>query len=193
MCKKYIRKSIAVSIFYLLTIPGLSAQDHNRWGVSTNALTDLFLLSPNIRADYYFGVQSVVSAGGSYGWWGQDWNKSLQQWHVSLEYNHYLKKDRSYTGHRFGLGLTTGQYERRKDDDGRKGHYASVALLYGYTWSLKGNWYLDAGLGVGYLYRFYHRFKYHDTPDYHAYCCTSHSTRHRFAPTGANVSFIYRF
>lgn len=185
------RRELLISVF-LLIVSMASAQETTKWGVSTNVPMDLALLSPNLQGSFYFNRSSVISIGGSYGWWGFNWKQkqALQQWSVNIDYNHYLKTDATYKGHHVGASLQTGQYDRKRSESARRGQISTVGITYGYTWKLNNRFYIDAGAGVGYLYRFFHNY----TPTEHCeYHCLSHEAKHRFSLTNFNVSIIYRF
>ena len=178
--------------FLLLFLFPIKAQESYQWGLSTNLASDI-LLSPNLKVEKYLKNHYVISAGGSYGWWGFDWNtkKAFQQWHAAIDINRYMQYDSMYTGHRIGIGLESGQYDRKKNDDAKRGHFATAGLLYGYTWKLNRNFYLDAGIGLGYIYKYYHKYTYCEVND--CYCCTEHKAKHLFGLTSLNISITYRF
>lgn len=155
-------------------------------------LSDL-LLSPALKLEKTCKNHWIVSIGGSYGWWDFDWNTkyAYQQWHVAADVNRYLKNDSTYTGHRLGFGVKTGQFDVKRKENARRGHFATAGLLYGYTWRLNDRFYLDAGIGLGYVYKHDHKYTYNETKD--AFCCLYHKTRHRFGVTDLSISLIYRF
>ena len=187
-------KTGIVLVFLFVFLQPFFGQDHTnvKWGISTN-LPMYVIVSPNLKAEIYFEKQFVLSTGGSYGWWGFDWDKKrrLQQWSVNLDGNYYFKDDESFTKHRIGLSLQTGQFDRKKNENARRGHFSTVGLLYGYTWKLRENLYLDAGLGFGYIYKHYH--KYFFSVEDGRYCCAYHEAEHRGGITNLNVSLVYRF
>jgi hypothetical protein len=166
---------------------------NHRTGIATDLLRDI--IAPSIRLDMYLGERYVLSLTGSYGWWDFEWERkrALRLWDAGVAANYYLTGDGSFTGHRIGLGVRSGQFDAKKNEYGYRGHFTGVGVLYGHTWRLGGNdrWYLDAGLGLGYRYRFEHKYQYNEFPG--TYCCQSHRATHRPALTEATVSFIYRF
>lgn len=170
----------------------LFAQSISKWGIRTNSLSDI-MLAPDLRVDLYSGANLSFSAGGAYGWWGFDWDRknALQQWHIGVDARYYLKKDYTFTGHHLGLGAQTGQFDFKRKEKAKRGQFATAGLLYGYTWRLSDYFYLDAGLGLGYIYTFYHKYEYSSEKD--CYCCTGHPTKHLLGLTNLNVSIIYRF
>lgn len=186
------RTSILIIVFSFSFTTILFAQDFKRWGMSSNLVSDLVLFSPDIQLNYYMNQHSVVSVGGSYGWWNFSWRRKwvLQQWLVKAEYNYYLKDDYSFLGHHLGASAQTGQVDGKKNKSAKRGQITTAGLLYGYTWSPRKNLYFDAGIGFGYLYTFLHDYKYEPTKGYY---CISHPTKHRFGLTNLNLSVIYRF
>jgi len=186
------KKKILVTTLLLIIIIPLSAQEIDKWGVKTNILSDI-ALTPDLQFEIYSGRNLSFSVGGAYGWWGFDWDRknALQQWHIGAEAHYYLKKDYTFAGHHFGLGVQSGQFDLKRKENAKRGHFATAGLLYGYTWRLSDHFYLDAGLGLGYIYTFYHKYEY--SPEYDRYCCINHPTKHLLGLTNLNVSIIYRF
>ncbi|MDL2277099.1 DUF3575 domain-containing protein [Parabacteroides sp. OttesenSCG-928-G07] len=188
------RDKCILTVLLLVMYTGvLSAQYKERIGIKTNTLSDI-TLSPNIDMNFYPGENVLFSIGGSYGWWGfdRDTKNAFQKWQVNAEVQYYTRKDSLFTGHHFGLGVQSGQFDVRwNNKDPQRGHFATAGLIYGYTWKLSDHFYLDAGLGVGYIYTFYHKYVY--SPEYGHYCCINHPTKHGIGLTNLNLSLIYRF
>lgn len=183
---------ILTVLLLFLTLSGLSAQNHKKAGISTNTLCDI-LLSPDLSIEYYSGKNITLSIGGNYGWWGFGWDKknAFQQWQINAEARYYFKKDYSFIGHHIGPGVQSGQFDFKHKEDAKRGQFTTAGLLYGYTWKLSDHFYLDAGVGVGYIYSFYHKYAY--SPENDRYCCTNHPTKHLIGLTNLNLSIIYRF
>lgn len=178
----------AIPVVSAAQLPGKS-----RWGLTTNALEDVALFSPNLHVNLYVGQRSVFTAGGGWGWWGQKWQKSFQQWNLGAQYHFYLENDGRFLGHFVGAGFASGQRERHKNNDGTEGQWATAGVLYGYTWHLKRHWFLSADVGVGYSYSYLHKFYYDDYDKDQRYHCHSHEAKHGFGLTSLSVSFNYRF
>ncbi|MDL2231892.1 DUF3575 domain-containing protein [Porphyromonadaceae bacterium OttesenSCG-928-L07] len=188
---KFFTKNVLFFVLCATSFVSVSAQERNlKWSLSTNVL-DVAMSGLNGKATVYLGSNHAISAGGSYAWWDYKWKRNwrFQHWAIMLDYDYYFKQDSSFIGHHIGASFQTGQYEYKRGDYAYRGHFSTAGLTYGYTWKLCTKWYLDAGVGLGYMYRFYHKFDLHNSK----YRCIRHEAKHQFTPTNAYISIAYRF
>jgi len=167
-------------------------KDSFRFAVRGNTFSWL-TLAPHVEFDYFFQSHWDVSLGGAYGWWGFNGDQhALQTWKICTEGRYYFLPS-AYIGHSLGLRLETGQIDARLSKYGRRGQLSTIGITYAYTWKLgkTSRWYLDAGIGAGYIYADYIKYvPYKPTECYHKLY-----RKYRSVPglTNVSINISYRF
>ena len=100
------------------------------------------------------------SVGGDYGCWGFTGDQhAFQNWRAGGEARYFFQPD-GFLKHSIGLRAEAGQFDARLKNMGRRGQLTTAGITYHYTWKLKKdkNWYLDAGIGAGFIYSHYSKY-----------------------------------
>lgn len=134
--------------------------------IKTNLAQWAALISPNIELEFYMGQRMSFAAEGMYRWIkdkkakGNSYNVAS----VSPELRLYLRNDRSFQGHYFGLYGLYGEYDVKFGENGRQGDIRGVGLAYGYIFKFNrfDCLYFDLGLGAGYNRLRYDKYYWYD-------------------------------
>jgi len=186
---------LTYTLFLLLLFSSGKAQAQEetpRFALSSNLLS-WAALTPNLGAEIYIGKRWSVAADGSYGMWDYSQNQSnLQTWSVGGEARYWLQT-RQYGFRRIYIGLSVrgGEYDQYNSGNGHRGEALLAGLTAGYRFILRGNWYFDAGLGLGYIHTRYDR--YFLNKRFRAYEFNGERTRNVFGLTHLCASLVYRF
>ena len=146
---------ITCTLLALLPFNSRNAQAQEalpRIALSSNLLS-WATLAPNIGVEIYIGKKLSIAADGSYGMWNYSHtHSSMQTWSVGGEARYWLQT-RQYGFRRTYIGLSVrgGEYDHYNCSDGHRGEALLAGLIAGYRFTLPGNWFFDAGLGLGYL------------------------------------------
>ena len=163
-----------------------------RIALSSNLLS-WATLAPNIGVEVYIGKKLSIAADGSYGMWNYSHtHSSMQTWSVGGEARYWLQT-RQYGFRRTYIGLSVrgGEYDHYNCSDGHRGEALLAGLIAGYRFTLPGNWFFDAGLGLGYIHTRYDR--YFRNKRFKTYEFNGERTRNVFGLTNLHASVIYRF
>ena len=163
-----------------------------RIALSSNLLS-WATLAPNIGVEVYIGKKLSIAADGSYGMWNYSHtHSSMQTWSVGGEARYWLQT-RQYGFRRTYIGLSVrgGEYHHYNCSDGHRGEALLAGLIAGYRFTLPGNWFFDAGLGLGYIHTRYDR--YFRNKRFKTYEFNGERTRNVFGLTNLHASVIYRF
>lgn len=163
-----------------------------RIALSSNLLS-WATLAPNIGVEIYIGKKLSIAADGSYGMWNYSHtHSSMQTWSVGGEARYWLQT-RQYGFRRTYIGLSVrgGEYDHYNCSDGHRGEALLAGLIAGYRFTLPGNWFFDAGLGLGYIHTRYNR--YFRNKRFKTYEFNGERTRNVFGLTNLHASVIYRF
>ena len=166
--------------------------------VKTNALYWL-TTTPNLGVEFAVGDQTTFSLEGGYNPWtlNKEENRKLKHWMVLPEFRYWLCE--AFNGHYLGLHGLGGQYNAggidmpfgllpTLDDHRYQGWAIGAGLSYGYHLLLSRRWSLEFGIGLGYLYLDYKKYR---CPQ----CGEALKQKHRnyLGPTKAAVNVIYNF
>ena len=163
-----------------------------RIALSSNLLS-WATLAPNIGVEIYIGKKLSIAADGSYGMWNYSHtHSSMQTWSVGGEARYWLQT-RQYGFRRTYIGLSVrgGEYDHYNCSDGHRGEALLAGLIAGYRFTLPGNWFFDAGLGLGYIHTRYNR--YFRNKRFKTYEFNGERTRNVFGLTNLHAIVIYRF
>lgn len=151
-------------------------------------------LQPNVEAEFYFARRWSLNLEAQVAWW------SLPDQHIHYRYAHFSPEARfwfrgngSFTGHYVGLAVGGGLYDlslgqQHNNYEGYQGEFATVSITYGHMWHIKNNFYIEVGLGVGYLFTEYRRYQYLDTHNVYQ----STERLQMFIPTKLKVNLVWR-
>lgn len=186
---------ITCTLLALLPFNSRNAQAQEalpRIALSSNLLS-WATLAPNIGVEIYIGKKLSIAVDGSYGMWNYSHtHSSMQTWSVGGEARYWLQT-RQYGFRRTYIGLSVrgGEYDHYNCSDGHRGEALLAGLIAGYRFTLPGNWFFDAGLGLGYIHTRYDR--YFRNKRFKTYEFNGERTRNVFGLTNLHASVIYRF
>lgn len=185
--------NIILLLLLLLNNGNVQAQEETpRIALSSN-LISWATLAPNIGMEVYIGKKFSIIADGSYGMWNYPHTYgSLQTWSAGGEARYWLQT-REYGFRRTYIGLSVrgGEYDLYDTRNGHKGEALLAGLTAGYRFSLRNNWFIDAGLGLGYIHTRYDRYFWNRR--FGTYEFNGEHTRNVFGLTNLYVSLVYRF
>lgn len=189
---------LKIILISLLLLPGIGkaqAQEETpRIALSSNLLS-WATLAPNLGIEAYIGKSFSVAADGSYGLW--DYSRtyqshSLQTWSVGAEARYWLQaRQHGFRRTYVGISVRGGEYDFNDSKKGYKGEALLAGITAGYCFALRGNWFLDAGLGIGYIHTRYDR--YFLNRRFRRYEFNGERTRNVFGLTNLHASLVYRF
>lgn len=163
-----------------------------RIALSSNLLS-WATLAPNIGIEVYIGKGFSLNIDGSYGMWDYSHTRgSLQTWSTGGEARYWLQT-RQYGLRRTYIGLSVrgGEYDLFDSKDGHKGEAILAGFTAGYRFILHNHWFLDAGLGLGYIHTRYDRYFWNKR--FGTYEFNGEHSRNVFGLTNLYVSLVYRF
>lgn len=179
--------------FLLLNNRNAQAQeDASHIALSSNLLS-WATLAPDLGIEVYIGKKFSIAADGSYGMWNHSHSSySIRTWSIGGEARYWLQS-RQYGFRRtyIGLSVRSGEYDLYNSKDGRWGEALLAGFTVGYRFILRGNWFFDAGLGLGYIHTRYD--KYFWNKRFRKYEFNREHTRNVFGLTNLQASLIYRF
>lgn len=162
------------------------------FALTTNLLS-WATLAPNLGAEVYIGKQWSVAADGSFGMWGFSHNQSATQtWSLGGEARYWLQtSDYGFRRTHIGISVRGGEFDSNFfTDGGRRGEALLAGVTLGYRFILRGNWTVDAGLGLGYIHTRYDRYAWNKR--FGKYEFQGERTRNLFGLTDLHVSLVYR-
>lgn len=162
------------------------------FALTTNLLS-WATLAPNLGAEVYLGKQWSVAADGSFGMWGFSHNQSATQtWILGGEARYWLQtSDYGFRRTHIGISVRGGEFDSNFfTDGGRRGEALLAGVTLGYRFILRGNWTVDAGLGLGYIHTRYDRYAWNKR--FGKYEFQGERTRNLFGLTDLHVSLVYR-
>ena len=152
-------------------------------------------LSPNVGVEFATGKRHSVAVQGGGQFWEYSDNKKLKHWLVQPEFRWWLCE--TFNGHYIGVHALGGQFNAGGIDlpfgifdeletKRYQGWAAGAGVAWGYHWMLNRRWSLEFGIGLGYLYIDYKKYKC-------VQCGKAQQDTHRnyLGPTKAAISIVY--
>jgi len=147
---------------------------HAVLSVKTNLLYDLlytpqtgFKPAPNLSVEAYFGKRYSVQATIESPWWSNEEKQEYFQYqNLSIEPRFYLKGDRSFNGHFFGVYAQANLFDfalKGNNGSGVQGEGVGAGLSYGYVMPLgkkDSRWKLEFNVKVGFYETHYDPYDY---------------------------------
>lgn len=159
--------------------------------VKTNLLYDA-TTTLNLGVEVGLAEQWTLDLSGNYNPWTLGGGKKLRHWAIQPEARYWTKQ--RFGGHFVGAHLLAGGYNvggirlLGLRNERHQGHLYGAGLAYGYRWLLKGNWGMEASLGLGYIHLTYDKY-----PCGNCGKKLGEGTTNYFGPTKAALSLIYTF
>ncbi len=128
-------------------------------GIKTNALYDLAMM-PNLELEYYFADRWSVNGEYQVAWWRFPSSDSFYQIQMGgPELRWWLTPGGKYTGHNFGVYASVGVYDLKKGDTGYQSDgFWSAGVSWNYVMPVKRNFFLEFGIGAGYVHTRYDEY-----------------------------------
>lgn len=185
-------KLLMISCMTGYLLPSEAQESNPRFALTTNFLS-WATLAPNLGTEIYIGKKFSVAADGSYGMWNYSHTHgSTQTWSIGGEARYWLQT-RQYGFRRTYIGLSVrgGEYDLYNAGNGHCGEALLAGFTAGYRFILRGNWFFDAGLGLGYIHTRYDKYAWNKR--FGKYEFNGERTRNIFGLTNLYASLIYRF
>lgn len=161
----------------------------SRWRITTNLLY-WAALAHNGGVEYAVNDRFYLSLSGACAWWSHLNHDKVYRWLAGeLSFNYCFNPQSGQCGPQAGVYVQTGEFEWMNSTKNRKGEFTSAGLSGGYRWKLKNRLYLNAEVGIGYMYIDYR----YATPIEGALIYQGRNYSHYFGPTKAAVSLIFSF
>lgn len=169
--------------------------------VKTNLLYDAFM-NVNLGVEFALAPKWTLDLSGDFNGWTLSHGRRWKHWLVQPEARYWLC-DR-FAGHFFGLHAHGGQFNvgglknsisflgtdfSQLSDKRFQGWFVGGGVTYGYAWILGRHFNLEAGLGVGYSYARYDRYRCAGCGKKEA----DGKAHHYVGPTKAFVNLVYTF
>lgn len=164
-------------------------QQPAKWRITTNLLY-WAALAHNGGVEYAINNRCYLSLNGACAWWSKRDDYKVYRWLVGeLAFTYCIKPRFGQDGPQAGVYVQTGEFEFMNGYKNRKGEFTSAGLSGGYRWKLNKRLYLNAEIGIGYMYIDYR----HAIPIESTLIYQGHNYSHYFGPTKAAVSLIFSF
>lgn len=161
--------------------------------IKTNLAYWAMVITPNLELEAYIGDRFSISAEGVYRWLNDSKAKgnTYNIAYVSPEVRLYMRDDRSFEGHYWGVYGLYGEYDIKLGDTGRQGNTRGLGLSYGYIFKFNrfDCLYFDLGISAGYSRLKYDKYTWYDP-------CNpfiEHRGRNYWGPTKLKASLVWRF
>ena len=201
MSIKNTKKQLCVFILFFMTLSlnnQLIAQDYD---YRESSITQVVLknniaydaaMIPNIGLELYLEQNWSLSYSWMFAWWENDAKHRF--WHIyggEIEAKKWIgrRADKyKMEGHHLGGYIMAGTYDFEWGHGGEMSNISlNVGISYGYTVRIAKEWYLDFGLGMGYVTGTYKKYK----PTDYCYCLTKTKKRNYFGPSKAEITLIW--
>lgn len=180
-----------IVLFLILGFANYLKAQKSGLSLKTNLLS-WAVLAPNLQLECDFSRHYSISFGGGYGWWGfEGQQNALQSWTLAGSFDFYPDSEYSYTKHHIGIDVRGGQFDIKWGKTGRRGEYFTAGFLYGYTWHIRSSFFIDAGLGVGYIHSDYTKYRWYSPSN--CFYSLEHVSKNVPGITQLKISLIYRF
>lgn len=168
-------------------VPVKVRRQYSKWRITTNLLY-WAALAHNGGIEYAVNDRYYFSLNGACAWWSKRSDYKAYRWIVGeLAFNYCFKPQSDQCGPLAGIYIQTGEFEFMNGPKNRKGEFTGLGLSGGYRWKLNDRLYLNADIGIGYMY-IDHR---HAVPIEGRLIYQGHNYSHYFGPTKAAVSLIF--
>lgn len=158
---------IALALAVMATIASYGANRadsiETSFALKTNLLYDAALM-PNLEFEWLMNNRWSLGVEGDVAWWKLSENKIYRLAMVSPELRYQIKPRGPWHGMYAGLFLGGGLYqlEWSHDHDGYRGEGGMAGLSFGYRFPIGRHFFMEAGLGAGYLYTRYKEYENRD-------------------------------
>lgn len=189
---KSLRTILLLFVFLLPFVAQAQQKKDSPFALTTNFLS-WATLAPNLGGEVYIGKSCSVAVDGSFGMWGYSHTqRATQTWSVGGEARYWLQTGGSgFRRTHIGVSVRGGSFDSNFfTDGGRQGEALLAGVTMGYRFALRGNWFVDAGLGLGYIHARYDRYIWNKR--FGKYEFRSERTRDLFGLTDLHVSLVYR-
>ena len=153
--------------------------------------------TPNLGVEVALNGRNTLALQGGWQPWQYSDTKKMKHWALQPEWKYWFCE--TFNGHYLGLHALGGQYNvgginlpfgllPTLDDHRYQGWAIGAGLSYGYHLLLSRRWSLEFGIGLGYLYLDYKKYR---CPQ----CGEALKQKHRnyVEPTKAAVNVVYNF
>lgn len=201
ICRFYFKDSPEPLVKVTLTLPAYPTptaemkkvqeqvhQRQSRWRITTNLLY-WTALAHNGGIEYGLNDHYYLSLNGACAWWSKKSNNKFYRWiDGELSLNYCFKPKYEHCGPQAGVYIQTGEFEFMNGGlKNRKGEFTSAGLSGGYRWKLNDRLYLNADIGIGYMYIDYR----YAIPIEGTLIYQGRNYSHYFGPTKAAVSLVF--
>lgn len=164
---------IITSIIYILLLHNSAAQQYI---ISTNLLTGIATLTPNVGIETQVTKSTSVKLSGSYNAWNVNGsvnnNRKLAHWLISPEFRVFLDKNSNVLTcqHFIGMHLLGGEYnvsnqnisfifgDKNSQEYRYQGYLVGIGVIYGYKALIAPRWNIEFNIGLGSAYLKYDQF-----------------------------------
>lgn len=160
------------------------------FGLKTNVLY-WAMATPNIEMEFYIGQRVSLNIEGAYTWgWFLPEDKAYHLWNAGGEVRVWLKGQKKFIGHFFGVYASAGQYDFKFGQHGNQGDFYSAGITYGYTLPIRKKFNIEFSLGLGFISYSNNKYEYVNGQNFSVEKTDNNMF---YGPTKAKVALLWKF
>lgn len=153
--------------------------------------------TPNVGVDFRLRPRHTLGLHAGWQPWEYSDTKKLKHWSLQAEYRYWFCE--AFNGHYLGAHVLGGQYNAggidvpfgvfpTLEDHRYQGWAVGAGISWGYQVLLSRRWSLEFGIGLGYLYLDYKKYRCPQCGE-----AIKDKNRHYVGPTKAAINLVYNF
>lgn len=168
--------------------PAAAPDPLHRLAVKTNLLYDAALM-PSLEVEYRIDDRWSVALEGDLAWWrNSPKHKFYQVAAIVPEGRYWFSTRKPWHGHYVGLFAGGTWYDLENGGTGYRGEAFLTGISYGYMWPVSRSLSFEAGIGIGYAYAKYEKYR----PQEGHYLYQQTSRTNYFGPLKLKLAFVWR-
>lgn len=170
------------------TEPAAAPDPLHRLAVKTNLIYDVALM-PSLEVEYRIDDRWSVALEGDLAWWrNSPKHKFYQVAAIVPEGRYWFSTRKPWHGHYVGLFAGGTWYDLENGGTGYRGEAFLTGISYGYMWPVSRSLSFEAGIGIGYAYAKYEKYRPQD--GHYLYQQTNRTNY--FGPLKLKLALVWR-
>ncbi|MDE5730709.1 MAG: DUF3575 domain-containing protein, partial [Alistipes sp.] len=170
------------------TEPVAAPDPLHRLAVKTNLIYDVALM-PSLEVEYRIDDRWSVALEGDLAWWrNSPKHKFYQVAAIVPEGRYWFSTRKPWHGHYVGLFAGGTWYDLENGGTGYRGEAFLTGISYGYMWPVSRSLSFEAGIGIGYAYAKYEKYRPQD--GHYLYQQTNRTNY--FGPLKLKLALVWR-
>lgn len=160
----------------------------HRLAVKTNLLYDIALM-PSLEVEWRIDDRWSVAVEGDVAWWRNSTKQRFYQVAAIVpEGRYWFSARKPWHGHYVGLFAGGTWYDLENGGPGYRGEAFLAGVSYGYMWPVSRSLSFEAGIGVGYAYAKYEKYR----PQEGHYLYQQTKRTNYFGPLKLKLALVWR-